>query len=57
MTSTDQHGLLSPAGAAYAGSADTELALKMVEGLFGYPSAITGPRPSFQSGLAGHHAT
>lgn len=54
MTSTDQHGLLSPTGTACASSPEAELALRMVEGLLGCPSAITGPRHSLQSGLAGH---
>lgn len=53
-TSTNQHGPLSPAGTTCASSPEAELALRMVEGLFGCPSAITGPRPSLRSGLAGH---
>lgn len=35
--------------------ASSRTALSMAQGPLGCPSAVTGPQPSLQSGLAGHH--
>lgn len=55
-TFADEHRPCGPTGIACVSYPEAELALRTAEGLFGCPSAITGPRPSLWLGLAGHHA-
>lgn len=52
--STETHGPAQPHSSTCASSPAAEPALRMPEGLLGCPSAMRGPHPSLQSGLAGH---